>query len=173
MSGSILQHIAQDQAVRASWLSAASVRPCRFARKPQLTNTRRDLVAASRRRLSGVCQTRPFALVEPRASFASPSRPSPRQSSRRTRANAVGIRSLSVSGKNREWAGRDCAPRTQRRGWTVDGTMPRNRRMAGAGGGRTATRRATAAMAEASARPHHRDGSRTRRRQRLRMTRFF
>jgi hypothetical protein len=30
-------------------------------------------------------QTRPFALVEPRASFTLTSRPSPRQSSRRTR----------------------------------------------------------------------------------------
>jgi hypothetical protein len=44
-------------------------------------------------------QTERFALVEPRASFTLTSRPSPRQSSRRTRANAVGNRSLSAFGK--------------------------------------------------------------------------
>src|SRR5215471_14862675 len=49
--------------------------------------------------------TRQFALVQPRASFTLTGRHSPRQSSRRTRANAVGIRSLSVFWKNRKWCG--------------------------------------------------------------------
>ena len=107
-----------------------------------------------KRRSASKGQTRPFALIEPRASFTLTSRHSPRQSSRRTRANAVGIRSLSVFGKNREWAGRDCTPRTQRRGRTVDGTMPRNRRMAaGAGGGRTAPRGSDGGSVSTSAPP--------------------
>jgi hypothetical protein len=53
-------------------------------------------------------QTRPFALVEPPASFTLTSRHSTRQSSRRTRADAVGIRSLlAFLEKIRRWADRN------------------------------------------------------------------
>jgi hypothetical protein len=44
-------------------------------------------------------------------------------SSRRTRADAVHVRSLYFLEEIRVWAGRDCSPRTQRRCRMVDGRM--------------------------------------------------
>jgi hypothetical protein len=52
-------------------------------------------------------QAQPVALVEPRASFTLTSRHSPRQSCRRTRANTVGIRSLSFLEKKSQMVRRD------------------------------------------------------------------
>jgi hypothetical protein len=51
--------------------------------------------------MAALGQIRPFASVELHASFTLTSRHSPRQSSRRPRADAVDVRSLWVFGKNR------------------------------------------------------------------------
>ena len=77
----------------------------------------------ARAEFSGSGQTRPFALVEPHASFTLTSRHSPRQSSHRTRGDAVDVRSLSVFGKKSQMVRRDFSRRVPETFAMLDGRM--------------------------------------------------
>jgi hypothetical protein len=114
-------------------------------------------------RLAAQGQARPFALVEPHAGFTLTPRHSPRQSSLRSRANAVDVRLLYLLEKC-VWAGRDRAPRTQRRcgmvsGWSeLRSRVDRRRPMPANAGDSVLTFLASAQMDRDRARPS--DGSR-------------